>query len=382
MKILVFITTVFLVLILLIQCTGKDAQPIVTEQPFGTTPEGKEVQLYCVKNNNGMKVEIINYGGTIVRLFVPDKNGNSSDIVLGLNTLEQYMKESPYFGCIVGRFGNRIANGKFTINGVEYQLATNNAPGDIPCHLHGGVKGFDKRVWDAKPILDKQKPGIELHYLSKDGEEGYPGTLDVTVCYRLSEKNELIIEYKATTDKSTPVNLTHHSYFNLKGEGDSTILDHILYINADSYTPVDKGLIPTGFILPVINTPFDFQTPKAIGDDINEDNEQLQYGGGYDHNWVLTRDKKGLTLAATLFEPSSGRFMEILTTEPGIQFYSGNFLTGEIIGKSGKPYPYRSGLCLETQHYPDSPNKRNFPSAILDPGEVYQTTTIYKFSVK
>jgi aldose 1-epimerase len=363
-------------------CAQKDQQSKLTSQPFGKTPEGKEVFLYTLCNNNGMKVDITNYGAIVVRLFIPDKQGKLADVVLGYNTLTQYVADSPYFGCIVGRFGNRIAHGRFSLDGKEYQLATNNEPGGIPCHLHGGLKGFDKRVWEAKPVSDPEKPGIEMRYLSKDGEEGYPGNLDVTVCYRLSDKNELIIEYMAKTDKATSVNLTQHSYFNLKGEGNGDILDHILMIQADHFTPVNKGLIPTGVIQSVTDTPFDFTSPHAIGEFINAKDEQIQFGGGYDHNWVLRKKENELTLAATVYEPNSGRFMEVWTTEPGLQFYSGNFLDGHIIGKSAKPYHYRSGLCLETQHFPDSPNQPNFPSVILRPTKQYKSTTLYRFSTK
>jgi aldose 1-epimerase len=378
MNIFIYYVTMSLFSVLIAQ---EDNSKIII-QPFGKSPEGKDVLLYTLKNDNGMQVDITNYGGTVIKLFVPDKNGKLSDIVLGYNTLGEYIADSPYFGCIVGRFGNRIAHGTFSLNGKEFQLAKNNVPGGIPCHLHGGIRGFDKRVWEAKPVFDQERPGIELHYVSKDGEEGYPGNLDVTVCYRLSENNELTIEYSATADKPTPINLTHHSYFNLKGEGNGDILDHILVIHADRFTPVDTGLIPTGIIQPVENTPFDFTSPHAIGERIHVNNQQVRFGGGYDHNWVLRKKKNELIPAATVYEPSSGRFMEVWTTEPGLQFYSGNLLDGHIIGKSGKPYPCCSGFCLETQHFPDSPNKENFPNVILNPDEVYKSSTIYRFSIK
>jgi aldose 1-epimerase len=378
MNIFMYYVTMLLFSVLIAQ----EGQSKISIQPFGESMEGKDVLLYTIKNDNGMRVDITNYGATVVRLFVPDKDGQLSDIVLGYNTLGEYIANSPYFGCIVGRFGNRIAHGTFSLNGKEFQLAKNNEPGGIPCHLHGGVKGFDKRVWETKAVFDQERPGIELHYLSEDGEEGYPGNLDVTVYYRLSENNEFIIEYSATADKPTPVNLTHHSYFNLQGEGNGDILDHILVLHADHFTPVDTGLIPTGMIQPVKDTPFDFTSPHKIGKRIDYDNQQLRFGGGYDHNWVLGKKKNELIPAATVYEPSSGRFMEIWTTEPGLQFYSGNLLDGHIIGKSGKAYPCRSGFCLETQHFPDSPNKENFPSVILNPGEVYKSSTIYRFSIK
>lgn len=375
-------TMIFLFLVTAVSMLNAgNYQSRITMKHFGETEDGKTVYLYSLQNSNGMKADIINYGGTIVRLFVPDRLGEMADVVLGFNTLEEYVEKSPYFGCIIGRYGNRIANGKFVLNGKTYTLATNNDPGGIPCALHGGIKGFDKRVWDARPGFKGENPQLELQYTSKDGEEGYPGTLYVTVCYRLTDSNELVIEYSATTDKPTPVNLTQHSYFNLHGEGNGHIMDHILSIKAKEFTPVNKGLIPTGEIRPVKNTPFDFTKPNTIGKRINADNQQIKFGGGYDHNWVLVKEK-GLRLAATVYETYSGRYMEVWTTEPGLQFYSGNFLDGTLIGKSGRPYPHRSGLCLETQHYPDSPNQPSFPSTILNPGEVYKTTTVYRFSVK
>jgi aldose 1-epimerase len=296
--------------------------------------------------------------------------------------VEDYMNavDKPYFGAIVGRYGNRIAKGQFTLDGKTYTLATNNGPN----HLHGGVIGFDKVVWDAEPIKGAGFTGVELTYRAKDAEEGYPGNLDIKVTYKLTDDNELSIDYHAVTDKATPVNLTNHTYFNLAGEGNGTILDHKLMVNADKYTPVDEGLIPTGKNVMVKKTPFDFTSPKAIGRDIAQQNEQLKFGGGYDHNFVLNKSNPvdGMTLAASVYEPASGRFMEVLTEEPGIQFYCGNFLDGRLKGKAGKPYVYRGGFCLETQHYPDSPNQTNFPSTILRPGQTYTTKTVYRFSVK
>jgi len=346
--------------------------------PFGKA-DGKAVHLYTLTNANGMKMRVTNYGGIVVSLEVPDKNGKPGDIVLGYNDLDSYIKNSPYFGSIVGRYGNRIGNAKFSLNGSEYKLAANNGTNS----LHGGVKGFDKVIWKAKEVKRKNAVGLELTYLSRDGEEGFPGNLDVKVLYWLTNDNEFRIEYTAVTDKPTVVNLTQHSYWNLAGEGSGDILGHELMLNAERYTPVDKGLIPTGKLPSVKGTPMDFTRPAAIGSRISDKDIQLQYGGGYDHNWVLNGKNHGeMSLAAALYEKSSGRFMEIYTTEPGIQFYSGNFLDGTITGKSGKPYKFRGGLCLETQHFPDSPNKPEFPSVVLKPGETYTTTTVYRFSVK
>jgi aldose 1-epimerase len=354
----------------------------VTPAPFGKLKDGREVKLYTLVNANGVKAEITNYGAIVVRLLVPDRAGKMDDVVLGYNKLDDYVAATPYFGAIVGRYGNRIAHGKFTLDGQTYTLATNNDPGKIPCHLHGGKVGFDKVLWTAEPLLEKNTPGLKLRYLSKDGEEGYPGNLDVTVHYWLGNDNSLKVEYLATTDKATPINLTQHSYFNLKGEGNGDILGHVLTFKASKTTPVNIGLIPTGKFAPVAGTPFDFTKPRAIGERVDAKDEQLKFGGGYDHNWVLDNQTGKLALAATVVEPTTGRQMEVWTTEPGLQFYCGNFLDGSNVGKRGKPYPFRSGFCLETQHYPDSPNQPNFPSTILRPGQKYQTTTIYKFSAK
>ncbi|MBC9888835.1 MAG: galactose-1-epimerase [Opitutae bacterium] len=290
--------------------------------------------------------------------------------------------DSPYFGSIVGRVGNRIAEGKFELDGKTYDLVTNNSPADIPCHLHGGTVGFDKVVWQAEPFLENNTPGLKLQYLSKDGEEGYPGNLDVTVWYRLTNDNALQIDYLATTDKATPVNLTNHSYFNLRGEGAGDILGHVVTLKAANYTPVNPGLIPTGVIAPVTGTPFDFTTPHPIGERIDADDEQIKFGAGYDHNWVLDNQDGDLALASIVFEPVKGRLMEVWTTEPGVQFYCGNFLDGSLIGKSGRPYHRRNGFCLETQHYPDSVNQPNFPTTILRPGDKYQSTTLFRFRAR
>jgi aldose 1-epimerase len=354
---------------------------LIPVKPFGQV-DSVDVFLYSLENRNGVRVEITNYGGTIVRWLVPDRNGKLEDITLGFNTIGDYLQKSPYFGCLIGRYGNRIANGQFQLDGVTYTLAKNNDPGGMPCSLHGGIKGFDKKVWDAKIIKDETGKGLELHTLSKDGEEGYPGNLDVTVTYHLTQDNKLIIDYKATTDKATPVNLTNHTYFNLKGEGNGDILDHVLMIKASSMTPVNAGLIPTGEIAPVEGTPFDFREPHPIGERIAQDDQQLKFGLGYDHNWVLDNQSGDMALAATVYEPESGRFMEVFTSEPGLQFYCGNFLDGTLVGKSGKNYVHRGGLCLETQHYPDSPNQPHFPDTVLRPNEVYLTRTVYQFSVK
>jgi len=344
---------------------------------FGETADGRQVRLYSLQNANGLKADIMTYGAIVVSLQTPDRDGRMDDIVLGYDNLQDYIKNSPYFGAIVGRYGNRIAKGKFTLDGAEYTLATNNNAN----HLHGGVKGFDKVVWGDDPVWKDDAVGVKLSYLSKDGEEGYPGNLKATVTYLLTNKNELRIEYEATTDKATPVNLTHHGYFNLAG-AESDILGHVLMLNADRFTPVDEGLIPTGELTPVKGTPMDFLKPTPIGARINETYEQLKFGGGYDHNWVLNKRGKGMTLAARVYEPTTGRVMEIRTMEPGIQFYSGNFLDGTITGKEGKVYKHRWGFCVETQHYPDSPNKPDFPSTILRPGEKYETVTTYRFSTK
>jgi len=329
-----------------------------------------------------MTVKVTNYGAIITSIVVPDRDGKLADIVLGYDRVEDYMNavDKPYFGAVVGRYGNRIAKGQFAIDGETYTLAVNNGEN----HLHGGIIGFDKVVWDASPVDGDGWCGLELTYLAKDKEEGYPGNLHVTVTYKLTDRNELTVQYHATTDKATPVNLTQHSYYNLKGEGNGTILDHELMINAKKFTPVDEGLIPTGKLQPVEGTPFDFTSPKPIGQDIGRADEQLKFGLGYDHNFVL--DKGGRpgsrTLAARVYEPTTGRVLEVYTTQPGLQFYCGNFLDGRLKGKSGKPYVHRGAFCLETQHYPDSPNHANFPSTTLRPGGEYNTTTTFQFSTK
>ena len=343
---------------------------------FGATPDGTPVQIYTLKNSSGMEARIMTYGGIIQSLKVPDKNGQLGDVVLGYDDLNGYITNSPYFGALIGRYGNRIARGHFTLDGVTYTLATNN----VPNSLHGGVKGFDKVVWHAKPGHSAQGPTLELTYTSHDGEEGFPGTLQVTALYTLTGDNAIRLDYTATADKDTVVNLTQHSYFNLAGSGD--ILGHSVYINADRFTPVDETLITTGELKPVDGTPFDFRTPTAIGARIGNDDEQLKFGKGYDHNWVVNHPMGEPGLDARVTEPASGRVLEVWSTEPGLQFYSGNFLDGSITGKGGRVYQFRNGFCMEPQHYPDSPNHDNFPSVVLHPGETYHNTIIYKFGLQ
>ena len=345
---------------------------------FGKAADGKEVYIYTLRNKNGMEARITNYGGILVSLMVPDRNGKPGDVVLGYDSLAEYIKDSPYFGALVGRYANRIGKGRFTLNGVEYKLAINNGAN----HLHGGLKGFDKVVWDVNEKESRPGGSLTLSYRSKDGEEGYPGDLSVKVVYSLTESNELRIEYRATTDKPTVVNLAHHSYFNLAGAGNGDILSHELFIDADLFTPVDSGLIPTGEMRSVKGTPMDFTQPTAIGARINSNDTQLKIAGGYDHNWVVNKPMKSFGLAARVLEKTTGRVMEVWTTEPGLQFYSGNFLSGSNIGKGGKRYEHRFGFCLETQHYPDSPNRPQFPSTILNPGQTYSSTTVYRFTAK
>ena len=332
--------------------------------------DGKPVDLYTLTNKNGVEVKITNYGGTVTSWKTKDSKGNSSNIVLGFDSLGGYLAKPPYFGALIGRYGNRIGNATFKIDTATYKLAANNGVN----HLHGGNKGYDKVVWDAAPANDSTA-SLKLMYLSKDGEEGYPGNLNITVTYTLTDNDELLIDYSATTDKATPVNLTNHCYFNLTGDVSNTILDHKLQINADRYTPVDAGLIPTGELKAVAGTPFDFLQPHKIGERI------AAVEGGYDHNWVLTRKNADMELVATLFDSLSGRKLEVFTTEPGLQFYSGNFLDGTFKTTDGKPMLIHTALCLETQHFPDSPNKPAFPSTTLKPGEKYHTVTKYKVSL-
>jgi aldose 1-epimerase len=351
----------------------------LTGKHYGTTPDGKAVDIYTLHNLNGAEARILTYGGIVVSLKTPDKSGAFGDVVLGCNSLEEYEKATTYFGALIGRYGNRIGKAQFTLDGKTYHLATNNGVNT----LHGGVKGFDKVVWNARMKEDSAAgPALILTYTSKDGEEGFPGTLQVTAVYTLKENNELEIDFTATTDKDTVVNLTHHSYFNLAGKGD--ILGHIATIPADNITPVDAGLIPLGNLQPVAGTPFDFRKPMAMGLHIDEtnSNEQLQFGPGYDHNWVINKKAGELSLMARVSDPGSGRVMEVWSTEPALQFYTGNFLDGTIRGKGGWLYQKHAAFCMEPQHYPDSPNQPQFPTTELKPGEIYKNTIIYRFSVQ
>ena len=350
-------------------------QQSVTRAPFGTMPDGTPVEIFTLKNKAGMEVRVISYGAIIQSIRVPDRNGRFADVVNGHDTLDGYRTRSRFFGAVVGRYGNRIAKGKFTLDGREYTLAVNNGPN----HLHGGVVGFDKAVWSPSIGVGNT---VSFTRISPDGEEGYPGRLEVRVRYVLTDSNELTVHYEASTEKPTPVNLTQHSYFNLAGHAAGDIGGHILTLHADRYTPVDSTQIPTGAIAPVAGTPFDFRKPTAIGARIDADDEQLRVGGGYDHNFVLNRQGAGRVMAAELEEPVSGRTLQVTTTEPGIQFYSGNKLDGSITGKEGAVYGRRSGLCLETQHFPDSPNHANFPSTILRPGERFESLTVFQFGVR
>lgn len=358
------------------QTTSTDTMTRIVKTTFGTLPDGQTADYYTLRNKNGMEIKITNYGGIITHLMAPDKNGTFEDVVLGYDSLGGYLKASPYFGALVGRYGNRIGKAKFTLEGKTYSLLANNGPNS----LHGGKVGFDKVIWKAE-LIDNDS-ALKLSYSSKDGEEGFPGTLNTEVVYRLTDNNELEIEYIATTDKPTIVNLTNHTYFNLTG-GKRDILGHQVSINADKFVPVDNTLIPTGTLQDVKGTPFDFLQPTEIGSRIDDpQDEQIKFGGGYDHCWVLNESGDSLRLASTAYEPTSGRYMETFTTEPGVQFYTGNFLNGSITGKNGVVYGKRSGFCFETEHFPDSPNQPSFPSVVLRPGETYKTKTVYKFSTK
>lgn len=365
-------------LLLSMACTTQ--RPAVTRATFGQLPDGRRVELFTLTNRHGIEVRAMTYGAIITSIRTPDRDGKAADIVLGFDSLSGYVAGSPYFGAVVGRYANRIANGRFALDGVTYRLAQNNGPNS----LHGGVRGFDKVLWDAQPFETDSAVGVRFLYESHDGEEGYPGTVHVQVRYTLTHANELDIKYEASTDKATPINLSQHTYWNLHGAGRGTILDHVLTLEASSFTPVDSTLIPTGEIARVEGTPFDFREPTAIGARIGQTHEQLRYGRGYDHNWVLDRGNVAageLRHVARVLDPTSGRTLDLSTTEPGVQFYTGNFLDGTITGKSGRRYPQRSGLCLETQHFPDSPNHPNFPSTILRPGVTYRSRTVFAFGV-
>ncbi len=362
----------------LAQNTPKKGSSHVNKKAYGKMPDGTPIDLYTLSNSNGMQAGIINYGGAVVSLTAPDRSGKFADVVLGMEDLPGYFKQTAFFGALIGRYGNRIGHAQFTLDGKAYHLPKNDGENT----LHGGPQGFDKRLWTAREAGGADGPGLELTYASKDGEEGFPGTLTAKVVYTLTNKNELRIEYTATTDKPTVVNLTNHSYFNLSGAGEGDILGHEVTIYADRFTPVDKGLIPTGELRPVKGTPFDFTKPTAIGARISQKDEQLEFGKGYDHNWVLNKGNGGSTKAAEVHDPKSGRVMEVWTTEPGLQFYTGNFLDGTLHGKGGKVYPFRGAFCMETQHYPDSPNKPSFPTTTLKPGATYHTVTSYHFSAR
>ena len=348
----------------------------ITKQDFGTLLDGTGASLYTLANDAGMEVKVTDYGGIVVALSVPDRKGVGGDVVLGLDTLDEYMKDSPYLGCLVGRYANRIRGGRFDLGGTTYSLAQNDGEN----HLHGGVKGYDKVVWESEEVREAGAVGVALSYVSADGEEGYPGTLTARTTYRLMRTNAMRIDYTATTGRETVVNLTHHGYFNLACCGD--ILGHELKLHASRFTPITDALVPTGELQPVEGTPMDFRQAVAVGARIGGDDEQLRFGNGYDHNWVLDHGGGWLTVAAEVYEPSSGRTMSVFTTEPGIQFYSGNFLDGSVTGKGGTVYAYRTGLCLETQRFPDSPNRPEFPSCVLRPGDTYQHTTVFEFGTR
>ena len=350
----------------------------VKEEIYGKMPDGREVKIFTLTNKNGLEARVTEYGAILVSLKTPDNSGKFADLTHGYDTLEGWLTNESYFGATVGRFGNRIAHGKFTLDGNEYTLATNNEPGGIPCHLHGGVKGFDKVLWSGKPT---DSNGVEFTYVSKDGEEGYPGTLTAKVTYTLTDDNELKWEAEATTDAPTIVNLVHHSYWNLSGDPTTSINDHVLTLNAPSYLPTDAGLIPTGEVAPVAGTPMDFTKPMVIGERVDADFEALKFGGGYDHCWVLPKGE-GVQIAARVKDPETGRVMEISTDQPAIQFYGGNFLDGTVAGKDGVKYAHRTALCLETEGFPDAPNKPSFPSCVLRPGETYKHVMIHKFSAE
>ncbi len=375
----IFAVPLLLISIFLSCKTQVEVKQTMDKKLFGKLADGSEVYIYTLANKSGMEAKIINYGAAVVSLTAPDKNGKLADVVLGYDSLDGYANDKSYFGAIVGRYGNRIADGKFKLDGKEYQLTINDGAN----HLHGGLKGYNKVLWNETEIAKTgDGASLTLSYESKDGEQGYPGNLKLTVKYTLTNNNELKIEYNAVTDKPTVLNPTHHSYFNLTGDPEKTILDHELMIDADNTTPVAKGLIPTGKFASVANTPMDFRKPTKIGARIDENYDQLKLGLGYDHNWVLNKHQESLPKVLSVYEPVSGRVMEMYTDQPGVQFYSGNFLDGTVKGKNGIMYKHRTGFCLEAQHYPDSPNHPEFPSTKLEPGQVYKQTTIYKFSAR
>ncbi len=348
----------------------------ITKKFYGLTKNNEDVFKYEMKSKSGTSISVINYGGIIDTWKTKDRNNKIDDIALGYNSLKEYESNNPYFGAIIGRYGNRIEKGRFMLEGKKYSLNKNNNEN----HLHGGIKGFDKVIWNAREIKSDSSASIELTYLSKDMEEGYPGNLEVKITYTLNSLDELIVDYEAKTDKKTVINLTQHSYFNLTGDFNKNILDHEVLINSNSFLPVDSLLIPTGQIKNVNGTPFDFRKSKKIGEDINTENRQLKYGGGYDHCWVINRENKKINFVASVYESNSGRLLEIFSSEPGVQFYTGNFLDGTLPSKNGNVYNKRTGFCLETQHFPNSPNEKNFPSTTLSPEDTYKSKTIYKFS--
>ncbi|MEZ5756860.1 MAG: aldose epimerase family protein [Emcibacteraceae bacterium] len=362
----------------LVSCMTNEELDRISVKQFGMLDDGRAVQVYTLKNSAGNSIDILDLGGIITTINMPDRDGNLADIALGFDNPEQYLTDSPYMGALVGRYANRIARGKFRLDGNEYTLAINN----IGNALHGGIVGFDKKIWQSEPSTTDDAAMLTLSLVSPDGDEGYPGALSATVTYTFDDQNRLTISYHATTDKATVVNLTNHSYFNLNGHNAGSILDHVMMINADRFTPVDETLIPTGEIAPVIGTAFDFESPKPIGRDIGAGEQQIQYGLGYDHNWVLEKSSPNdFELAATVYSPKSGRMIKLYTDQPGLQFYTGNFLDGTVAGKENTNYQKRGAFCLETQHFPDSPNHSNFPTTVLRPGETYETTTVFEFGV-
>ena len=372
---LVFVTTIFL---LLAPFRGNSQKASIESSPFGKLSSGEEVTSYTLVNNNGMQVSVLDYGGIITSILTLDKIGRLGDVALGFDNLEDYESRNPYFGALVGRYANRIANGRFSLDGKQYTLVQNNGTN----HIHGGTVGFDKVIWSVKPVKMADRVALELTYTSRDMEEGYPGNLECTVTYTLTDQNELKVSYRATTDKKTILNLTQHSYFNLSADFSQTILDHELSIAADQFVPVDENLIPRGKYADVEGTPFDFTNAKRIGQDIEDGHEQIQIGNGYDHSWVLRDFNSSIRKVASVWHKESGRLMEVYTTEPGMQLYTGNFLDGTLPAKDGGVYERRSGFCLETQHHPDSPNQPEFPSVILQPGQTYRSETTYKFTIK